>query len=69
MTDAIPITMTQADIKSARDTSDRRIAALRANGEEPRRTVAWVDAVDERAQIERAAAFEAWKASHARSGK
>jgi hypothetical protein len=53
--------MTLAEINRARDISDRRIAALRANGEDTRRTAAWADAVAERSQVERAIAFTAWK--------
>jgi hypothetical protein len=49
--------MTNTEIASARDISARRIAALQANGEDVRRTVAWRDAVYERGQIERSIAF------------
>lgn len=58
--------MANTDISKARDISDRRMAALRANGEDVRNTIAWRDALDERGQIERAHAFRTWKGSVAK---
>ena len=55
--------MTKQQIDAARDISDRRLAALRKNGEDVRGTPAWRDALDERSQIERSIAFATWKAS------
>jgi hypothetical protein len=52
--------MPMLDIHTARDISDRRLAALRANGEDTRATAAWRDACHERSQIERAHAFTTW---------
>lgn len=52
--------MTNLEMTAARDISDRRIAALQANGEDVRRTASWVDAVAERQQIERSIAFTNW---------
>lgn len=49
--------MTDLEIATARDISDRRQAVLRANGEDTRNTAAWREALAERGQIERAVAF------------
>ena len=40
-----------AEALAAREISDRRIAALKANGEDVRNTVAWRDAMSERRMI------------------
>jgi len=44
--------MTNTELQTAREISDRRFAALCANGDDVRRTVAWQDALAERRQIE-----------------
>lgn len=43
--------MTKTEYARACDISDRRLAALRANGEDTRNTVAWRDACSERSMI------------------
>ncbi len=54
--------MNETAIATARNISDRRLAALRTNGDDARRTVAWREAIAERGQIERSAAFAGFKA-------
>lgn len=45
--------MTATEVDRVRGVSDRRLAALRANGDDKRRTVAWREALAERSELER----------------
>src|SRR6185295_3490797 len=58
--------LSKSDAGNALAISVRRLAALRANGDDKRRTVAWREALAERAEIERQIRFAR---SSARSGR
>lgn len=57
---------TATENRRALEISNRRLDALKANGEDVRNTAAWRDAVHEYNQINRAIAFSNFKAKHSK---